>query len=167
MATQKKYHNLVLLDESAEANQSDVIKTISVAFLFVAGIAVGAIFISLLYEDYAASRLDSTATLSSIDSMSGGGSATQEMAPMELQSITETSIASSPKSSGCSIESLGRNMPEKGCSVDDYKEVAADSGLGDATGITSLGDLSSGEGGLIKTDAVKENGAITNILDLQ
>ena len=165
MATQKKYHNLVLLDESAEANQPDVIKTISVAFLFVAGVAVGAIFISLLYEDYAASRLDSTATLSSIDSMSD--SVTQEMAPMELQSITETSIASSPKSSGCSIESLGRNTPEKGCSVDDYKEVAADSGLGDATGITSLGDLSSGDGGLIKTDATKDSGAITNILDLQ
>jgi hypothetical protein len=165
MATQKKYHNLVLLDETAEVNQPDVIKKISVAFLFVAGIAVGAIFTSLLYEDYAVSRSDSMATLSSINSMSD--SATQEMAPMELQSITEKAIASSPKSSGCSIESLGRNTTEKGCSVDDYKEVAADSGLGDTTGITSLGDLSSDDGGLIKTDAVKDSGAITNILDLQ
>ncbi|HFC91401.1 MAG TPA: hypothetical protein ENJ51_01165 [Leucothrix mucor] len=165
MTTQKKYHNLVLLDESAEANQPDVIKIISGAFLFVTGIAVGAIFISHLYEDYAASRSGSMATLSSIEHTSD--LATQKTAPVELQSITETAVASSLKSSGCSIESLGRNAPETGCSVDDYKEVAADRELGDATGITSLGDLSTSDGGLIKTDAPKDSGTVTNILDLQ
>ena len=165
MATQKKYHNLVLLDESTEVNQPDVIKIMSVAFLFIAGIIVGAIFISHLYKDYAPSRSGSMARLSSIDRMSD--SDTQETAPMELQSITETATTSSLKSSGCSIESLGRNALETGCSVDDYKEVATDRKPSDATGITSLGDLSTSDGGLIKTDAVKESGAVTNILDLQ
>lgn len=166
MATQKKYHNLVLLDESADANQSEVTKPFSVAFLFVAGIAVGAIFISLLYENNAISRSASTtATLPSPDGMSD--SSIEEIAPTELQSITDTAIVSSPASSGCSIESLGRNLPEAGCSVDDYKEVATDNESGNAIGITELGDLSPSSGGLIKTDVLQGSGSVTNILDLQ
>ncbi|MCK5918950.1 MAG: hypothetical protein KAG34_11010 [Cocleimonas sp.] len=162
MTTQKKYHNLVLLDKSSAEHQQDVSKPISVAFLFIAGIAVGAIFISLLYEDYAVSQVTSTATLSSLHSISD--SSTQEITPMELQSITETTTAISAKSLGCSIESLGRNIPEQGCSADDYKDIAVNSEPDNATGITSLGNLPPSEGGLIKTDTLQ---GVTNILDLQ
>jgi hypothetical protein len=166
METQKKYHDLVLLDESGETNQLDIIKSISVAFLFIAGIAVGAIFISLLYqEDYAMTQALST-TASPISSING--LSTQDIAPMELQSITEAAIVTSPKASGCSIESLGRNMPEQGCSANDYKDVAVEDALDSApTGVTELGDLSPAGGGLIKTDVPQDTGGVTNILDLQ
>jgi hypothetical protein len=156
MATQKKYHNLVLLDEASEASQLDI-KKLLIFFLFLVGIVIGGVFISLLYEEpyRTAQVLPTTNSVSDIQP--------QEIAPVELQSITEM-LPVSDKSSGCSIESLGRNTVDKSCSVDDYKEEPIDTALtdssADVTGLDRLGKT------LNKTDEAEVRG-ITNILDLK
>jgi len=162
MATQKKYHNLVLLDEASEVSQLDIKKPMFILFLFLAGIVIGGVFISLLYEEhYRTAQILPTSLSSSTDSVSD--IQPQKIAPAKLQSITEM-LPVSDKSSGCSIESLGRNTVEKGCSVDDYKEEPIGTALTDSsakvTGLDGLGKT------LNKTDEA-EVGGITNILDLK
>jgi hypothetical protein len=163
MATQKKYHNLVLLDEASEASQLDIKKLVSILFLFLVGIVIGAVFISFLYEEqYKMLQPQPTSLSASTDSLIQ----TQEVASGKLQSITELTPVSD-KSSGCSIESLGRNTVEKGCSVDDYKEIPADTALIDSSiATTGLDGLISSEDTVKKTDDSAVEG-ITNILDLK
>jgi hypothetical protein len=166
METPKKYHDLVLLDESGETNQLNIIKSISIVFLFIVGIAIGAIFISLLYQENYAITQAIFRTAPPIDNINA--SSTQDIAPMELQSITGDAIIASPKTSGCSIESLGRNMSDQGCFVNDYKDVAVEDAADSVpAGVTELDNLSPAVEGLIKIDVPQDTGSVTNILDLQ
>jgi len=164
MATQKKYHHLVLLDEASKASQLDIKKLLSILFLFLAGIIIGGVFISFLYEEHY--RTAQTLPVSLPSSMASVTDIqSQEIAPAELLPITEI-LPVSDKSSGCSIESLGRNAVDKGCSVEDFKEeeVAIEAALPDSsvniTGLDGLRETSN------KTDDA-EVGGITNIFNLK
>ncbi len=153
METQKRYHNLVLLDDNNESKQLVTKKLFFIFLLFFAGLMIGALLISLLHNKnkLTAQAVPTTEEL-------------QEIAPPELQSIT--TITPSSKKDGCSIESLGRNIAQ-GCSVDDYAETPIK--LDNATtGITELNTLSAPKDTANKADIPsKNNGNTTNILDLQ
>ena len=160
METQKRYHNLVLLDDNNEGKQIVTKKLFFIFLLFLAGLVIGALLISLLHNK---NKLTAQA-ISTTESIANITGELQEIAPPDLQSIT-TIIPSSEKD-GCSIESLGRNIAQ-GCSVDDYAETPLESDK-TTTDITKLNTLSTPKDTTNKVDTPsKSKGDVTNILDLQ
>lgn len=156
MATPSKYHDLVLLDDSnREKNTLDSRKLLFIFSLFILGVVLGAVVISLLHggrdTPVATSPLSSDKNTDSLSKL-------QEIVPTVLQPIAEVKDPASNVSAGCSIESLGRNTVEQGCAVDDYKE--------DSAGVTGLDSLTSSSDRVDKTTA-PDNDGVTNILDLQ
>ena len=153
METQKKYHDLVLLDKNNGTEQIVVKKVIFIFLLFLAGIVIGALLISFLHNK---NKLTPQA-LSVIEPLPIGNitNSLQEVASPKLQAIT-TITAPSSKTDGCSVESLGRNVTE-GCSVDDYAEPPVN---------TSLETLVAPESPINGMDTPTKSG-VTNILDLQ
>ena len=155
METQKKYHDLVLIDENNETKQFVMKRLVFIFLLFFAGIVIGAFLISLLHNK---NKL-TTQVISTKESLIGS----QKIIPpigSELQPIT--TLAPS-ETDGCSIESLGRNVAE-GCSVDEYSENAIDlKSDNKEIGATNLDELTT------PVSDTKDTGAsgVTNILDLQ
>ncbi len=167
MEIQKKYHDLVLLDESNGVNQFVMKKTAFIFLLFFFGIVIGAFLISILHNK---NKL-TTQTISIIEPKANVTNFSQEIVPSsssELQGITAIT-ASSSKTDGCSVESLGRNLTE-GCSVDDYTEIPIDKKPDNtATSVTSLDGLISPEDNIkdAGSSVSEEDAGVTNILDLQ
>jgi len=159
METQKRYHDLVLLDDNNESKQIVTKKLFFIFLLFLVGVVIGALLISLLHNKNKLTA-QAVSTTGSIGNITGE---LQEIAPPELQSITTITTPSSKKD-GCSIESLGRNLVE-GCSVDDYAEMPAELD-NTAVGMTKLDILSAPENTANNVD-IPSVGGVTNILDLQ
>lgn len=159
MATHKKYHDLVILDESNESNTIDIRKLIFGGLLFASGIAVGSIIVSSfnarndLVQNPTISPLGTitTDTPVPIISITGNGSS-------DLQSITAEDTESS---AGCGIESLGLEENPEGCSADAFTEVPSDT---TEAGFTDLNHLISPED---KMDEPAPITGSTNILDLK
>jgi hypothetical protein len=169
METQKKYHNLVLLDENNATKQFVMKKLTFIFLLFLFGIVIGALFISFMHNK---NKL-TTQVISVIEPLPRANIADslQAIVPSslsELQGITAIT-PSLFKTDGCSVESLGRNLSE-GCSVDDYVETPIDTKPDNSeTDVTPLDGLIILEENI--NDAGRsvneENAGVTNILDLQ
>ena len=171
MEIQKKYHNLVLLDENNATKQFVMKKLTFIFLLFLSGIVIGALFISFLHNK---NKL-TTQAIAVIEPLPKANMADslQAIVPSssaELQGITAIT-PSSFKTDGCSVESLGRNLNE-GCSVDDYVDVETPIDTepdNSATGVTPLDGLITLEENI--NDAGRsvneEDAGVTNILDLQ
>ncbi|RTZ64621.1 MAG: hypothetical protein DSZ29_05340 [Aquificaceae bacterium] len=160
MATQKKYHDLVILDhENVGAKQISAKKLISGILFFIIGIFIGALLISILNNKN--SSLITQAPPVTTQSSSSNGS---DIAPIttELQSIT--SITPSAKEGGCGIESLGRNNPE-GCSADAFTETPLNPTEDSTTEVTDLNFLDTPDN-TVESNSAPESG-MTNILDLK
>ena len=153
METQKKYHDLVLIDENNETKQLVIKKLVLIFLLFFIGVVVGAFLISLLHN-----KNKLTAQIIPIKKVSMGSS--QRKTPpisSELQSITALVPS---ETEGCSIESLGRNIKE-GCFVDEYSEKPALKSDNKKIGVTNLDKLTT------SISATTKSSDMTNILDLQ
>jgi len=161
MATQKKYHDLVILDhENVGAKQISAKKLISGILFFIIGIFIGALLISVLNN-----KNSSLITQAPPVTTQPSSPNSSDIAPIttELQSIT--SITPSAKEGGCGIESLGRNNPE-GCSADAFTETPLNPTEDSATEVTDLNFLDTPDDNTIENNSAPESG-VTNILDLK
>jgi hypothetical protein len=165
MTTQKKYRDLVLIDNNIEPNHFSKKKLMSVLLLFLIGVGIGSLIVSVLGKGKIVERPQVKPTISSISA--DNRSSLQEIASKtSLQSITNTAI-SSRASSGCSIESLGRNPVGQGCSVDGGGDVSSSEIPANvSTNITTPHHLTPSKEKTEKTTTNQETG-LTNILDLQ
>lgn len=184
MATQKKYHDLVILDENSNAQEIGFKKFILGGLLFISGILVGAIFVTLLNNH----NINQSITDSEITTITQPNPVTQTAdEEPQLQSIT--GAGTSNDEAGCGITSLQEN-PE-GCSADAFTEETPNAEQAPtSTSLDSLnlnsGSVNDGESTRItdlnQLDAIsidtetsnqqeklflENDKAVTNILDLQ
>lgn len=163
MTTQKKYHDLVLIDKNNEENDFGKKKLMSVLLLFLVGVGIGGGVISVLSKE-GVTQAKPTILPASYDNNSV---LLQEITPTVLQPITNAEASSS---SGCSIESLGRNPVGQGCSVDGGEGVSiSETPANGFMSVTGLSDLTASNKKEIKKTNINTNQdtGITNILDLQ
>ena len=161
MATQKKYHDLVILDrENTEARQTKAKKLVSGILFFIIGVFIGALLISVLNNENTGLTQVSPITIHSSPSNDS------DIAPIttELQSIT--SITPSSEKSGCGIESLGRNSLE-GCSSDAFTETPLDATKTNAAEVSDINSLDDTPKDIPSDNDSTLDSGVTNILDLQ
>lgn len=148
MDTQKKYHDLVILDDDNGLNETDPKKITSAILLLLSGIFIGALLVSLLnlkQEERSNPRLSPLTS--------------NAPSTIKLQSITTETEGSS----GCGIESLGRNAEqEQGCSADAFSQTSLNEMVQEETNLSEL-NKNIKEGSLLSNDVKVQ----TNISDLK
>jgi len=162
MATQKKYHDLVILEnKNTGAKQVNAKKLISGILFFLIGIFLGAFLVAVL--DNKNSELSQTPP--SIIQPSLPSTSDTSLRTTEIQSIT--SITTTSGKSGCGIESLGRNNPE-GCSADSFTETPLEATENNSSEITDLNFIDTPKDSVNDNNTVSTpDSGVTNILDLQ